>query len=80
MGFTPRQGHRGGRRTNFRLAVCLPGIQGKPVLFSGLACANVLFTLDRRDFRNLLGRTIHGLRVLTSDEFLRIEREAGRVR
>ena len=52
----------------------------KPVLFSALACADVLLTLDRRDFRDLLGQTIYGLRVLTPGEFLRIEREGGRLR
>ena len=52
----------------------------KPVLFSALACADVLLTLDRRDFRDLLGQTIYGLRVLTPGEFLRIERESGRLR
>ena len=51
----------------------------KPVLFSALACADVLLTLDRRDFRDLLGQTIYGLRVLTPGEFLRIEREEGRL-
>lgn len=49
----------------------------KPVLFSALACADVLLTLDRRDFREMLGQTVYGLRVLTPGEFLRIEREAG---
>lgn len=49
----------------------------KPVLFSALACADVLLTLDRRDFRDLLGQTVYGLRVLTPGEFLRTEREAG---
>ena len=52
----------------------------KPVLFSALACADVLLTLDRRDFGELLGKTIYGLRVLTPGEFLRTEREAGRLR
>lgn len=51
----------------------------KPVLFSALACADVLLTLDRRDFRDLLGKTIYGLRVLTPGDFLRIERESGRL-
>ena len=49
----------------------------KPVLFSALACADVLLTLDRRDFREMLGQTVYGLRVLTPGEFLRTEREAG---
>ena len=52
----------------------------KPILFSALACADMLLTLDRRDFRDLLGQTIYGLRVLTPGEFLRAEREAGRLR
>ena len=51
----------------------------KPVLFSALACADVLLTLDRHDFRDLLGQTIYGLRVLTPGEFLRLEREGGRM-
>jgi predicted nucleic acid-binding protein len=49
----------------------------KPVLFSALACADVLLTLDRRDFRDLVGQTVYGLRVLTPGEFLLMEREAG---
>jgi len=52
----------------------------KPVLFSALACADVLLTLDRRAFRDLLGQTIYGLRVLTPGEFLRLERENGKLR
>ena len=52
----------------------------KPVLFSALAFADVLLTLDRRDFRDLLGQTVYGLRVLTPGEFLRIKREAGTLR
>jgi predicted nucleic acid-binding protein len=52
----------------------------KPVLFTALACADVLLTLDRHDFGALLGQTIYGLRVLTPGEFLRTERGAGRIR
>ncbi len=48
----------------------------KPVLITALACADVLLTLDRRDFRTLIGQTVYDLRVLTPGEFLRIEREA----
>jgi len=51
----------------------------KPVLITALACADVLLTLDRRDFGTLIGRTVYELRVLTPGEFLRIEREAGRI-
>ncbi len=52
----------------------------KPVLFTALACADVLLTLDRRDFGDLLDKTIYGLRVLTPGAFLRSERGAGRLR
>lgn len=52
----------------------------KPVLFSALACADILLTLDRRDFRDLLGQTIYGMRVLSPGDFLRIERECRRIR
>jgi predicted nucleic acid-binding protein len=51
----------------------------KPVLITALACADVLLTLDRRDFRTLLGQSVYDLRVFTPGEFLRIEREAGRL-
>jgi hypothetical protein len=47
----------------------------KPVLITALACADVLLTLDRWDFRSLMGRTVYDLRVLTPGEFLRAERE-----
>ncbi len=48
----------------------------KPVLITALACADVLLTLERWDFRDLLGQTIYGLRVLTPGEFLRLERKS----
>ena len=51
----------------------------KPVLFSALACADVLLTLDRRNFCEPLGQTTCGLRVLTPGEFLRIVRVGGRL-
>lgn len=51
----------------------------KPVLISALACADVLLTLDRRDFGALLGQTVYGLQVVTPGGFLRTEREAGRL-
>ena len=51
----------------------------KPVLLSALACADVLLTLDRRDFGPLLGQTVYGLRVLTPGAFLQDERECRRL-
>ena len=52
----------------------------KPVLCTALACADVLLTLDRRDFQTLLGQTVYGLCIATPGEFLRAGREAGRLR
>ena len=51
----------------------------KPVLCTALACADVLLTLDRRDFQTLLGETVYGLRIETPGKFLRTERAAGRI-
>jgi predicted nucleic acid-binding protein len=51
----------------------------KPVLVTALACADVLLTLDRHDFRTLLGQSVYGLQVLTPGQFLSKEREAGRL-
>ena len=50
----------------------------KPVLCTALACADVLLTLDRRDFGSLLGESVYDLRVLTPGAFLHAERQAGR--
>ena len=52
----------------------------KPILVTALACADVLLTLDRRDFGLLIGQTVYGLRVCTPGEFIREEREAERLR
>jgi predicted nucleic acid-binding protein len=52
----------------------------KPVLVTALAFADVLLTLDRRDFGPLIGQNVYGLRVRTPGEFLREEREAGRLK
>ena len=48
----------------------------KPVLVTALACADVLLTLDRRDFGKLIGQTVYGLRVRTPGAFLREQRES----
>lgn len=64
----------------FGWPIVFEAAKDKPVLFSALDCADVLLTLDRRDFRDLLGETIYGLHVLTPGEFLRGERKAGRLR
>ena len=52
----------------------------RPILFSALACADVLLTLDRRDFGPLMGTTFYGLRIAKPGSFLEQERAAGRLR
>jgi len=39
----------------FDWPIAFEASKDKPVLFSALACADVLLTLDRRDFRDILG-------------------------
>ena len=51
----------------------------KPILVTALASADVLLTLDRRDFGQLIGQTVYGLRVRTPGGFIGEEREAGRL-
>jgi predicted nucleic acid-binding protein len=51
----------------------------KPVLCTALACADVLLTLDRRDFGSLLDQSVYDLRVLTPGTFLHAERQVGRL-
>ncbi len=58
---------------NFRPA------KDRPVLFSALAWADVLLTLDRGDFSALLGNTVYGLSILTPGMFLQRERAAARL-
>ena len=51
----------------------------RPVLFSALAWAEVLLTLDRGDFQDVLGSAFYGLRLLTPGDFIEAERAAGRL-
>ena len=50
----------------------------KPLLCTALGVADVLLTLDRRDFQSILGKSVYGLQISTPGAFLRREREAGR--
>jgi predicted nucleic acid-binding protein len=59
--------------------VIFPAGKDRPVLFSALAWADVLLTLDRRDFENLFGSSFYDLEVMKPGEFLRRERESGRL-
>lgn len=51
----------------------------RPILFSALAWADVLLTLDRGDFGEMLGGSFYELMVLTPGDFLQRERLAGRL-
>ncbi len=51
----------------------------RPILFTALAWAEILLTLDKADFADVLGATFYGLHVLLPYEFLRRERAAGRL-
>ena len=51
----------------------------RPILFTALAWAEILLTLDRADFADLLGGTFYGLHVLLPYDFLERERSAGRL-
>lgn len=52
----------------------------RPILFSALAWADILLTLDRADFETLLGNEFYGLQILTPGRFLLRERAAGILR
>lgn len=52
----------------------------RPILFSALAWADVLLTLDRGDFGRLLGTAFYNLAILAPGQFLQREREAGKLK
>ena len=56
-----------------------PVAKDRPVLFSALAWADILLTLDRGDFATLLGNEFYGLPILRPGAFLERERSAGRL-
>jgi hypothetical protein len=52
----------------------------RPILFSALAWADVLLTLDQEDFGSLMDKPFYGLLVLKPGPFLEGERKAGRLK
>jgi predicted nucleic acid-binding protein len=52
----------------------------RPILFSALAWADVLLTLDQGDFGGLMDKPFYGLQVIKPGKFLEQERAAGRLR
>ena len=66
------------RRLSIDRPVIFAASKDRPILFTALAWADVLLTLDRVDFVNVLGGTFYGLEVLLPYHFLKRERAAGR--
>ena len=54
-----------------------PVNKDRPILFSALATADVLLTLDRADFGRLLGTHFYGLTIMTPGMWLVREMEGG---
>ena len=55
-----------------------PVKKDRPILFSALATADVLLTLDRADFGRLLGTRFYGLAIMTPGMWLMEHHESGR--
>lgn len=51
----------------------------RPILFSAVASADILLTLDKSDFADLVGGAFYGLAVLLPYDFLKRERAAVRL-
>jgi hypothetical protein len=62
-----------------RPAVFLAG-KDRPILFSAMAWADILLTLDRADFGGLMDSPFYGLLVFKPGVFLERERTAGQLR
>ena len=61
------------------LPVVFQAGKDRPILFSALAWADVLLTLDRGDFAGLMEKPFYGLVVIKPGLFLNRERLAGRI-
>lgn len=57
-----------------------PAGKDRPIIFSALAWADVLLTLDKGDFAGVLGHSFYDLAVLRPGTFLQRERAAGRLK
>lgn len=64
---------------SFHWATVFAPAKDRPILFTAAAWADVLLTLDRRDFTELLGGEFYGLPILKPGDFLERERAAGRL-
>ena len=61
-------------------ATLFQAAKDRPILFSALAWADILLTLDRGDFGSLMHQPFYGLLVLKPGLFLERERAAGRLK
>ncbi|HEX3719818.1 MAG TPA: hypothetical protein VH595_17840 [Verrucomicrobiae bacterium] len=61
------------------LPVVFPAGKDRPILFSALAWADVLLTLDQGDFAGLMEKPFYDLLVIKPGVFLQRERAAGRL-
>ena len=59
--------------------VIFPARKDRPILFTALAWADVLLTLDKADFSDVLGGLFYGLSIQLPYEFLGRERAEGRL-
>ncbi|MGH7194992.1 MAG: PIN domain-containing protein [Candidatus Saccharimonadales bacterium] len=64
---------------SFQWASIMAPAKDRPILFTAAAWSDILLTLDRRDFAELLGGTFYGLPILKPGDFLQRERAAGRL-
>ena len=60
-------------------ALVFPIPKDRPVLVTALAWADVLVTLDREDFLQLLGSSCYGMPILLPAEFLNRARAVGKL-
>jgi predicted nucleic acid-binding protein len=63
---------------SFPWIAVFPAAKDRPVLFTAAAWSDVLLTLDRRDFSEMIGTQFYALAILKPGEFLRQQRDLGR--
>jgi hypothetical protein len=68
-----------GRHCQPRSSFSFPVAKDRPILFSALAWADVLLTLDHGDFGGFMEKPFYGLIVMRPGTFLHRERAAGRL-
>ncbi len=63
---------------SFPWITVFPAGKDRPVLFTATAWSDVLLTLDRRDFSQMIGTQFYALAILKPGEFLRQQRDLSR--